>query len=232
MRFESIFAGAALVAAAVAQSLAINDFPASGVVAGQTYEVTYSPADNTPTTFILRQGPSGNLNTIETLTTSATGGRFSWTVSDDLENQPNYALEIVRGDENNYSAQFGLTGGETAEASSAVSSAVASASSAASAAASSAASAASSAASSASAALSSAVASAVSSVQASATISASSGVNSTISTASLTRSATGTGRPSSTSSASIPESTGAAASMAGSPLAAVFAAIAAFAYLA
>jgi len=68
MRFESIFAGAAFVAAAMAQSLAINTFPSTGVVAGQTYEVTYSPADNIPTTFVLRQGASGNLNTIDTLT--------------------------------------------------------------------------------------------------------------------------------------------------------------------
>ncbi|KAF2850646.1 hypothetical protein T440DRAFT_80706 [Plenodomus tracheiphilus IPT5] len=212
MRFESIFAGAALIAAAIAQNLAINSFPSSGVVAGQTYEVTYSPADNTPTTFILRQGPSGNLNTVGTLTTSAIGGKFSWTVSGALANQADYALEIRRGDQVNYSAQFGLTGGSNA-----VSSAVASA-----------ASAASSAASSASAALSSAL----SSIQASATVSPSAGLNSTISTATLSRSATGTRRPSATTTASIPESTGAAASMAGSPLAAVFGAVAAFAYLA
>ncbi|KAH9878935.1 hypothetical protein J1614_002370 [Plenodomus biglobosus] len=216
MRFESIFAGAALVAAAIAQNLAINSYPSGGVVAGQTYEVTYSPADNTPTTFILRQGSSTDLDTIGTLTTSATGGKFSWTVDRDLDNEADYALEIRRGDQVNYSGQFALTGGDDA-----VSSAMSSA-------ASSAASAASSAASSASAALSSVM----SSVQASATISPSAGINSTVSTASLTRSATGTGRPTATSTASIPESTGAAAAMGGSPIAAIFGAIAAFAYLA
>ena len=64
--FETVLSGAALVAAALA--LEINDFPSAGVVAGQTYTITYSPKDNTPTTFILRQGDSGNLNTVDTLT--------------------------------------------------------------------------------------------------------------------------------------------------------------------
>lgn len=64
--FETIVSGAALIAAALA--LEINSFPAEGVVAGQTYTVTYSPADNTPTTFILRQGTSTDLDTIGTLT--------------------------------------------------------------------------------------------------------------------------------------------------------------------
>lgn len=64
--FETIISGAALLAAAFA--LEINEFPAQGVEAGKTYTVTYSPADNTPTTFILRQGASTDLDTIATLT--------------------------------------------------------------------------------------------------------------------------------------------------------------------
>ncbi|KAH7372316.1 Ser-Thr-rich glycosyl-phosphatidyl-inositol-anchored membrane family-domain-containing protein, partial [Pyrenochaeta sp. MPI-SDFR-AT-0127] len=133
--FQTILSGAALIAAAAA--LTIDTFPAN-VVAGETYTVTYSPKDNTPTTFILRQGPSGNLNTIETLTTTATGGSFSWTVKSTYANQPNYALEIRQGDVINYSGQFPLTGGSGSAASSAASSARASASSAAASAASSA----------------------------------------------------------------------------------------------
>jgi len=203
------------VAAAMAQSLAINTFPSTGVVAGQTYEVTYSPADNIPTTFVLRQGASGNLNTIDTLTTTATGGKFSWTVAKTLANQPNYALEIRRGDKVNYSAQFGLTGGAAAAISSAVYSASASAASAVSSA-------------------SAAISSAISSARASASMSPSAGVNTTVSTATLSRSASGTSRPTSsaTSSGKLPESTGAASSMTGSPLVAILGAIAAFAYLA
>jgi hypothetical protein len=66
--FETIISGAALIAAVIAQSIEINDFPAEGVVAGQSYTITYSPADNTPTTFILRQGASTDLSTVETIT--------------------------------------------------------------------------------------------------------------------------------------------------------------------
>ena len=64
--FETILSAAAF--AAFAAALEINDFPADGVVAGQTYTITYSPADDTPTTFILRQGTSTDLDTVGTLT--------------------------------------------------------------------------------------------------------------------------------------------------------------------
>ena len=64
--FETLLTGAALVAAALA--LEINDFP-SKVEPGKTYEITYSPKDNTPTTFKLRTGPDNNLDpAIATLT--------------------------------------------------------------------------------------------------------------------------------------------------------------------
>ncbi|CAO2656626.1 Nn.00g054290.m01.CDS01 [Neocucurbitaria sp. VM-36] len=214
--FQTVISGAALIAAAFA--LEINEFPSGGVVAGQTYTVTYSPKDNTPTTFVLRQGDSGDLKTISTLTTTATGGSFSWTVDKSLTDESDYALEIKQGDVINYSAQFPLSGGSGEAISSAVSSAYASASSAAA-----------SAASSASAALSSAISSAV----ASASISPSAGTNTTVTSATLSRSATSTkSTASATSSGGVPESTGAASSLATSPLAALFGAIAAFAYLA
>jgi hypothetical protein len=67
MRFFQIVAsGAAFIAAALA--LEINQFPAGGVKAGQTYTITYSPASDTPTTFILRKGLSTDLDTVGTLT--------------------------------------------------------------------------------------------------------------------------------------------------------------------
>lgn len=67
--FGTVLAGAALFAGAMAQ-LAINDYPQNGVEAGKSYTITYSPKDQVPTEIILRQGPSGNLNTIATLGTS------------------------------------------------------------------------------------------------------------------------------------------------------------------
>ena len=60
--FETILFAAGLVAA-----VTIDQYPSS-LVAGQTYTITYSPADGGPTTFLLRQGPSTDLTTIETLT--------------------------------------------------------------------------------------------------------------------------------------------------------------------
>jgi len=214
--FETVLSGAALFA--VALGLTIDTYPSGGVVAGQTYTITYSPKDNTPTTFILRQGPSGNLNTIDTLTTTATGGSFQWTVPKSLPNQPNYAFEIRQGSTTNFSGQFGLTGGSAA-VSSAVSSAQASASSAVA-----------SAASSASAALSSAL----SSIRASASATASG--NSTVSSATLSAGPTShaSSKPTSTASGSSgpPASTGAASALNGSPMAAVAGLFAAFAYLA
>jgi hypothetical protein len=66
--FETIFAGAALVAAALA--VEINDCPRE-VQAGRSYTVTYSPGDDTPTTFLLRKGENADLKTITTLTGKA-----------------------------------------------------------------------------------------------------------------------------------------------------------------
>ena len=64
--FQAVLSSAAF--AALIAALEINQFPSSGVVAGTTYTITYSPADDVPTTFILRQGQSNNLDTIGTLT--------------------------------------------------------------------------------------------------------------------------------------------------------------------
>jgi hypothetical protein len=63
--FQSIITGAALVAAALA--VEINTFP-SEVEVGKSYTVTYSPNDDAPTTFLLRQGLNEDLKTLATLT--------------------------------------------------------------------------------------------------------------------------------------------------------------------
>lgn len=216
--FEVVLSGAALISAALA--VTIDSYPTAGVEAGKTYTITYSPKDQ-PATFTLRRGLSTNLDTVGVIGTG-TGGTFSWTVPSNLANAPNYALQVTQGSENNFSGQFGLTGG-----SGSLSSAIASASSAASAAASSAAASASSVISS----LRASASAAVSSAAASATILPSAGSNSTISSATISRTATGTSRPTGTSSG-LPQATGAASSFSSSPLALVFGAVAAFAYLA
>lgn len=227
--FQMLASSAAFIAAALA--VEINEYPTGGVEAGKTYTVTYSPADNTPTTFILRKGLSTNLDTVGTLTSTATGGTFSWTVAKDLPNGADYALEIRQsGEAPNYSGQFGLTGGSAAASSS-----IAASASASSASAYSVSSVIASKASSASAAasLSSVISSAVSSAAASATISPSASHNGTVSSATLSTRSASSVRPtgSATGSASIPESTGAASSLSSAPLALLLGAAGAFAIL-
>ncbi|KAF1360659.1 hypothetical protein EJ07DRAFT_155083 [Lizonia empirigonia] len=221
MRFFQILAsGAAFIAAALA--LEINSYPTGGVKAGQTYTITYSPADNTATTFILRKGVSTDLGTIGTLTSTATGGSFSWTVAKDLVDGSDYALEIKQdGQTPNYSGQFGLTGGSGTASSSAASSASSAMSSAAS-------SMASSASSATSAASSMTSASEYATTTGTGSVSPSGSYNGTVSSATLSTKATG----SATGSSSIPESTGAADSLASAPLALLFGAAGALVFLA
>lgn len=116
MRFFTV--AAALLATAFAVEL--NEVPTS-LEAGKTYTITYSPKDNTPTTFILRKGDPGNLDTIGEIGT-ATGGSFTWTVPKDLVNAPNYAFEVQQaGSSPNYSGLIPLTGGSGKESSSSAS---------------------------------------------------------------------------------------------------------------
>jgi len=217
--FQTLFSGAALIAAATA--LSIDTWPSS-VVAGTSYQIKFSPADTQMYTFVLRKGLSTNLVTVGTLTTTATGGVFNWTPSKDLVNGNDYALQIVQGDQNNYSGQFSLSGGSTSAASSSAASASASAS----------ASAASS--------MSSAMSKSASASAASASASMSKASNSTVASATLSKAASptasGTTQPTSgsstTSASGPPQKTNAAASLVASPLVAMMGAFAAFAYLA
>jgi hypothetical protein len=214
--FEIVVSGAALISSAFA--VTIDTYPTAGVEAGKTYTITYSPKDQAAT-FILRKGLSTDLQTVATVGTGS-GGNFTWTVDKDLPNASNYALEVKQGDQINYSAQFPLTGGSTAAISSALSSASAALSSAASVASSIRSSAAS------------AITSAASSASASASVVPSSGSNTTVSTATLSKSATpSASKPASTTGGGPPQSTGAASMLESSPLAIIFGAIAAFAFL-
>lgn len=210
MRFtQTLFAGAALVAAAMAQ-LAINDFPAS-VEAGESYTITYSGGEeNAPTTFILRQGANENLDTITTLTTSATGGSFTWVVDDSLVDATDYALEIQQeGSEPNFIGPIALTGGETASATPSPTATVSA----------------------------SVTGSDRSSSTVSGSISLTTGLNGTISSATLTRTASNSAATadetasSTTTGTGAPEETGAASLLSSSPLALIFGAVAAMVYL-
>jgi hypothetical protein len=59
--FEIVVSGAALISSAFA--VTIDTYPSGGVVAGETYQITYSPKDQ-PATFVLRKGASTALDTV------------------------------------------------------------------------------------------------------------------------------------------------------------------------
>lgn len=211
--FETLFAGAALVAAALA--VEINEFP-SEVQAGRSYRITYTPGDDTPTTFILRKGKNEDLDTITTLTTTATGGEFQWAVDSSLPDADDYALEVRQGEESNFIGPIALSGGSeptsSAESSSGSASSTATDSSSASSAATTTET------------ETETVTSLVTSASASITPSAN---GTTITTGTRTPTAS----PTETDEGGVPESTGAASAFGSSPMALIFGAVAAMAYL-
>lgn len=208
--FEIVVSGAALISSAFA--VTIDTYPTSGVEAGKSYTITYSPKDQ-PATFILRKGLSTDLTTIATIGTGQ-GGSFTWSVPSNLPNGADYALQVTQGTEINYSGQFGLTGGSaSALPSSGASTSTVVVTSRTT--------------------QGSTVVVTRSTSAASVSIVPSAGANSTVSTATLSRTPSASAsRPASTTGGSPPESTGAAAMLSASPFAAIFGAIAAFAYLA
>ncbi|EME49787.1 hypothetical protein DOTSEDRAFT_68546 [Dothistroma septosporum NZE10] len=108
----------AAVAAAQSSTLSFTRVP-SPVTAGQEEALTYATGDtNSPVTILLRKGDSGNLQTVATLTSTATDGQYLWTVDKSLPNGSDYALEIKQGDQTNYFGPFQIQGGGQASSSS------------------------------------------------------------------------------------------------------------------
>lgn len=113
----------ALSALAAAQSavLTFTNVP-NPITDGQAQAITYATNDTTsPVSIILRQGPSGNLQDVETLTTDARDGQFIWTPSTSLPNGNNYALQIKQGNEVNYFGPFVVQGASSSASSVSVS---------------------------------------------------------------------------------------------------------------
>lgn len=111
--FQSLLAGAALVAAAVAQDgrLSFTSFP-EDVSVGEPVTVTWAGGiPSEPVTITLRRGVSDNLDDVAVLTSTATGGSYTWDPSEDLADGEDYALMISQGEEVNYTNQFSIEGG-------------------------------------------------------------------------------------------------------------------------
>lgn len=118
--FSAAFVGvSALVSLAAAQSntLFFTSVP-DLVTVGQTYTIKYTaPDSSSPVTITLRKGPSTDLSTIATLTSTSTGGSYKWTPDSSLVSGPDYALQITQGSEINYSGLFPIVGGSSSSAS-------------------------------------------------------------------------------------------------------------------
>ncbi|KAM5442974.1 hypothetical protein MferCBS31731_001847 [Microsporum ferrugineum] len=110
--FKTLIAGAALVASVVAQGkISFTSFPSS-LQAGKPCEITWTGGNpQAPVTITLRKGESTNLKDVAVLTSSATGGRYTFTPSTSLVNGPDYALQISQGGEINYTGLFTISGG-------------------------------------------------------------------------------------------------------------------------
>ena len=109
----------AAFAAAQSEVLQFTHVP-NPITDGEPQAITYTTNDTqTPVTIILRKGQIGNLDTIATLTTTATGGQFIWTPPNTLPNDDDYALQIKQGSQTNYYGSFIVQGASPAAISSA-----------------------------------------------------------------------------------------------------------------
>lgn len=114
-----LISGLAALAAAQSSVLTFTHVP-DPVTDGEAQAITYATNDtSSPVTIILRQGQSNNLQTVETLTTSATGGQYIWTPSKSLADGSDYALEIMQGNQVNYFGPFEVQGQSNSAVSSA-----------------------------------------------------------------------------------------------------------------
>ncbi|KAF2755012.1 hypothetical protein EJ05DRAFT_503324 [Pseudovirgaria hyperparasitica] len=85
------------------------------VETGKTYTIEYVAPTDAPVSITLQEGSSGNMKTVATLTSTATGGTFEWTVSGDLGVSEHYALQIAQENQIHYSGRFVLKAGETVD---------------------------------------------------------------------------------------------------------------------
>ncbi|EFE41497.1 extracellular matrix protein, putative [Trichophyton verrucosum HKI 0517] len=98
--FQTLLAGAALIAAVAAEGPAFTTFPKDSRV-GEPITVTWAGGD-----------PSARKKTdINMIAAHATGGSCTFTLPSSLPSGPDYALQIKQGDKVNYTGLFSITGG-------------------------------------------------------------------------------------------------------------------------
>lgn len=124
MLAKTLLLGAfAALAAAQSAVLTFTRVP-NPITDGEPQAILYATNDTqTPVTILLRRGSANNLQTVQTLTTDATGGQYIWTPPLSLPNGNDYALEIRQAGQNNYFGPFTVQGASPAAVASASSSA-------------------------------------------------------------------------------------------------------------
>ncbi|KAI1757086.1 Ser-Thr-rich glycosyl-phosphatidyl-inositol-anchored membrane family-domain-containing protein [Xylaria castorea] len=90
------------------------------IEAGSTFQITWTGAEG-PVTLTLKNGKSGDLKTVQTITTNASGDSFVWPIDPSLPTG-DYALEVDDGSDVNYSKMFPIDGTVAATSSTASSS--------------------------------------------------------------------------------------------------------------
>ncbi|EMC93601.1 hypothetical protein BAUCODRAFT_150900 [Baudoinia panamericana UAMH 10762] len=110
---KALLAGAFAALAAAQSTVLTFTYVPNPMTDGQPQALTYTTNDSfTPVTILLRQGLPRNLETIMTLTTTATGGQFIWTPPTSLPDGSDYALEIMQVNEVNYFGPFVIQGAD------------------------------------------------------------------------------------------------------------------------
>jgi len=114
-----LFSAFAACVAAQSKVLFFTQVP-SLITDGDPAAISYSTNDTeSPVTIILRQGQSGNLQTIMTLTDSSHNSQYIWTPKKSLPNGSDYALQIEQGTQTNYFGPFTIQGANPAAVSAA-----------------------------------------------------------------------------------------------------------------
>ncbi|PLN82740.1 hypothetical protein BDW42DRAFT_73973 [Aspergillus taichungensis] len=100
---KSLFATCVCLAhVGISNAVQFTQWP-STLYPGEPATVNWEGALAVDSTIDLRKGSAANLDHIDTLTTDARGGTFTWTPPDDLEDGDDYAFRITQGGDINYS---------------------------------------------------------------------------------------------------------------------------------
>ncbi|KAJ5404217.1 hypothetical protein N7509_004088 [Penicillium cosmopolitanum] len=106
MHFSRVLAVSAsfIALGLAADPLAFTSWP-QDVAAGKPVTLTWAGAvPGQPVTLTLRKGTSTHLKDVETITSEAKDGTFTWTPGDNVKEGETYAFQVSQGGQVNYSA--------------------------------------------------------------------------------------------------------------------------------